>query len=219
LVRNYDTPLEVSSHIKDTADNGGNTASFAPTFATTFAPSFGRRSLLGLACGALASAFLMPEQEALAAALKPVKERRITFHHLHTGERLSGVYWANGRYVPDFLTAVNRVLRDHHDGSIHKIDPRLLDILRLLRSRLDTKQPIEVICGYRSPQTNAKLVAATDGVARNSLHMRGMAIDLRISGRRLNQVRRAARSLRAGGVGYYPRSNFVHVDTGDVRYW
>ena len=145
--------------------------------------------------------------------------RRLAFDNLHTGERVSVDYWTDGAYVPDALDCVNKVLRDFRTGDVHPIEPTLLDLLSLLRRRVETDSPIEVISGYRSPKTNAKLHEASSGVASNSLHMQGMAIDIRIPGCALPNLRKAALAMRAGGVGYYPKSNFVHVDVGRVRTW
>jgi len=117
------------------------------------------------------------------------------------------------------MREIEHLMRDYRTGTVHAIDRRLIDIVYHLNRMLGSHRPVEVISGYRSPQTNAFLRATTDGVAQNSYHMRGQAIDLRLPGHSLSQLRRAALSLRAGGVGYYPASNFVHVDTGPVRHW
>jgi uncharacterized protein YcbK (DUF882 family) len=145
-------------------------------------------------------------------------ERLLSFYNLHTAERLKVVYWADGAYVPESLAAINRVLRDHRTGSVHEIDQRLLDLLSQVRSKLDTSEPFQIISGYRSPATNAVLHERSNGVAKHSLHMDGMAADIRIEGRSLEALRDVARSLKSGGVGYY-RSQFVHVDVGRVRTW
>lgn len=147
------------------------------------------------------------------------KARRLSIESLHTGERLSTVYWADGQYLPGALDEVNWVLRDHRNNASHPMDPRLLDLLAALDNAFDGGATFQVISGYRSPETNKMLVAASDGVARGSLHLQGQAIDIRIPGVRLASLRDAAMSLQAGGVGYYARSDFVHVDTGRVRHW
>ncbi len=141
------------------------------------------------------------------------------FHNLHTGEFLDAVYRIDGRYVPAELTRVDWVLRDYRTGEVREIDRSLLDLLSALRDTLGTGEPFEVISGYRSAATNALLAATTGGVARHSLHVVGMAIDIRVPGRSLEVLRAAAKSLHGGGVGYYPKSDFVHVDVGRVRYW
>lgn len=148
-----------------------------------------------------------------------VRERSVTLHHRHTGESLKTVYFADGRYQPEELRAATHHLRDWRDNTTRPIDPKLLDLLWSLRRSLDTTDPIQVFCGYRSPQTNAMLRRRHYGAARHSLHMQGMAIDLQVPNRSLRGIRSAAMALKGGGVGYYPRSGFVHVDTGEIRYW
>ena len=145
--------------------------------------------------------------------------RALSFDNLHTGEKLNTVYWEHGQYIPDGLDKINYILRDFRRNEIKPIDPRLLDLLVALRSRLGTEAPYEVISGYRSPVTNAMLHARSEGVALHSMHVEGRAIDINVPGRSLRILHLAALSLRGGGVGYYPRSNFVHVDTGRVRQW
>lgn len=157
---------------------------------------------------------LVPIRRAAAADV-----RVLALRSLHTGEFVRATYWAAGRYVRDGLAEIDRLLRDHRSNTVHPIDRRLLEVLGTLRDRLETREAFEVISGYRSPETNARLVASTRGVASTSLHVAGMAVDIRVPGRPLVAVRDAARSLGAGGVGYYPDSNFIHVDVGRVRSW
>lgn len=147
--------------------------------------------------------------------------RALAFDNLHTGEKLELEYWRDGAYLPDALSAVNHVLRDFRTGDIHPIAPQLLDLLAGLRNSLETREPVSVISGYRSPATNAALRGEREhsGVAAKSLHMQGMAIDIRIGGRSLTDIHSAALAIRGGGVGYYPVSDFVHVDVGRVRTW
>lgn len=154
-------------------------------------------------------------------ALADSGARTLSFDNIHTGERLKVDYWVDGRYEPGALADVNHILRDFRSGDVHPIAPGLLDLLASLRARLDTAQPVSIISGYRSPATNAMLRGenAHSGVASKSLHMQGMAIDIRIAGRSLQQVHDAALAQRGGGVGYYPASDFVHVDVGRVRRW
>ena len=146
-------------------------------------------------------------------------ERIIAFRNLHTGEFVEVVYWARGGFDADGLRRIAWVLRDHRTDEMHEIDRRLLDVLVALRTRLGTREPFDVISGYRSPATNTWLRRVTTGVARDSLHRLGQAIDVRLPDQPLPAVREAAESLRVGGVGYYPRSEFVHVDVGRVRRW
>ncbi|HEV8016748.1 MAG TPA: YcbK family protein [Stellaceae bacterium] len=179
-----------------------------------------RRDVLGFvaaaATGLIAAAnFATP---ALALPRGPAK-RVLAFHHLHTGESLDLVYWADGQYLPDATHRIALLLRDFRNDEIHPIDPKLLDLLARLRGTLRSASPYLVIGGYRSPETNEMLQETTEGVASNSLHMVGQAIDLRVPGRALSAVRRAAIGMKAGGVGYYPHSDFVHVDVGPVRHW
>jgi uncharacterized protein YcbK (DUF882 family) len=171
--------------------------------------------LRGMAGAAALSATAMPA----AAARRLLTPRALAFNNLHTGERLHTVYWADGRYLPEAMRHINWLLRDFRTDQVHPMDPALLDLLADLQARLHTREPFQVISGYRSPETNAMLASLGDGVAQNSQHLLGKAIDIRVPGRRLDHVRAAALSLRRGGVGYYPRSDFVHVDTGRVRYW
>ena len=139
--------------------------------------------------------------------------------NLHTGERFSSVYYANGSYLPDALAEATRVMRDWRTGDEHFIDPTLFDALHAVGGKLETRKPFQIISGYRSPKTNAMLHRRSNGVAEHSQHTVGKAIDLRIEGIELSNLRAAATAISAGGVGYYPVSNFVHVDTGRVRQW
>jgi uncharacterized protein YcbK (DUF882 family) len=151
--------------------------------------------------------------------LTRVPERSLSFLNLHTSETLKTVYWADGNYIPESLSQVNRLMRDHRSGEVCEIDCRLLDLLCELRMHMETTNHFEVISGYRSPATNSALRAHSTGVAENSLHTRGMAADIRLPKLSLASLRRAAMGMKAGGVGYYPASQFVHVDVGRVRFW
>lgn len=176
-----------------------------------------RRFLFGLALPALGGlAAALPAGPAMAAR-RP--ERGLVIHHQHTGEWLRTVYYADGVYLQDSLRDINRVLRDWRNDQIVAIDPKLLDIVYMVQARLGSQAPLEVVCGYRSPQTNSMLRRRSRAVAKNSLHMHGMAVDIAFPGRELGQVRRAAETLAAGGVGYYPGSGFIHIDSGPVRAW
>lgn len=147
-------------------------------------------------------------------------ERRLSLYNLHTGETLNTTYWADGIYVEDELTAVNRLLRDHRSDEVNPIDRKLLDRLYTLQQQLDSESTYQVISGYRSPASNAKLQKLSNGgVAKRSLHMQGRAIDIRLPGVELTHLRHAALKQKAGGVGFYERSNFVHLDTGRTRFW
>lgn len=185
-----------------------------------------RRNFLGIGAAAAAAAlvpgkaFAATAPAARAGGLAP--ERALSFFHTHTGERLTTAYCSGGDYIGGALQHVNTLLRDFRVNEIKPIDPDLLDLLFELNGTLETAQPFHVISGYRSPQTNAMLHergGAQSGVATHSLHMEGKAIDIRVPGVKLEHLRDAAKSLKIGGVGFYPASNFVHVDTGRVRYW
>jgi len=180
-----------------------------------------RRSFLGY--GALATAAaLVPARAQAATASGAKRERSLSFFHTHTGERLKIAYCCDGQYQPEALAQLNHLLRDFRVNEEKPIDPQLFDLLYELGGTLDNDQPFHIISGYRSPQTNLMLRdrgGAHTGVASNSLHMVGKAIDIRVPGVKLDHLRGAAASLKLGGVGFYPSSNFVHVDTGRVRYW
>lgn len=152
-------------------------------------------------------------------AARAAGTRALKFAHTHTGERLVVEYFDKDAYVPNALAAVNHFLRDFRTGEVHAIDEGLLDLLHGLTSLTETTRPFQVISGYRSPATNAQLRQVSEGVAAGSLHMRGQAIDIRLGDVRLDRLRRAALTVRGGGVGYYPAADFVHVDTGRVRSW
>lgn len=145
--------------------------------------------------------------------------RELAFYNRHTGENLKASYWADGNYLPDALTDINHILRDYRTNDVLPMELPLLDLLYTLQGVLATPKPFQIISGYRSPKTNAMLAAHSGGVAKTSLHMQGRAVDIYIEGIPLDQLRRAAIALQVGGVGYYPESNFVHVDTGRVRAW
>lgn len=160
-----------------------------------------------------------PELAAAPSSALPLTPGKLAFFNTHTGEKLSLVYRERGEYLTDAMAAIDHLLRDHRTDEVAAIDPALLDQLSKLGKLLGANQPFHVISGYRSPKTNAMLAARSGGVAKKSLHMLGQAIDIRLPGRPLTDVRRAALSMQAGGVGYYHRSNFVHLDTGRVRAW
>lgn len=172
-----------------------------------------RRNLLkGTVALALAGLGVRP----VLAANQP---RELAFYNLHTGESLKTQYWAEGSFIADGLADINHILRDFRTNQVQSIEPNLLELLYQLQTSLGSSQPFQIISGYRSPITNANLASHSEGVAKHSLHMEGKAIDLRIEGVTLNHLRQAAIALRGGGVGYYPNSNFVHVDVGRIRSW
>ncbi len=179
-------------------------------------PNLARRELLKFGAAAGLSAIAAP---AWAQNLDVWEPRRAVLDNLHTGERFNAVYYANGSYLPDALSEATRVMRDWRTGDEHFIDPELFDALHAIGGRLETSKPFQIISGYRSPRTNAMLRGRSGGVAEHSQHVLGKAIDVRLEGVDLTNLRNAALDLGAGGVGYYPVSNFLHIDTGRVRQW
>jgi len=181
-----------------------------------------RRSLIK---GGIASALVLTSTpRALGAPAligrQQLDIRSLSFDCVNTGEQLKTVdYWIEGEYVPDALAAINKALRDFMSGQVHPIAPELLDAMHQIGRRLETDCRFELICGYRSPETNAKLSRMYSGVAPHSLHMNGQAADIALPGRPLREVHETALALRAGGVGFYPDQNFVHIDVGRVRRW
>lgn len=145
--------------------------------------------------------------------------RTLSFFNLYTRESITVTYRRNGAYVQSALDRLNYFLRDSRNGMHVRVDPALFDILWLVRRRLRSNAAYQVLSAYRSPETNAWLASYTSGVASNSRHMRGQAMDVTLPGRSVAQLRAAGMELGMGGVGYYPRSGFVHLDTGPVRYW
>lgn len=170
-----------------------------------------------------AAGVLLPGAASCALAFAPASSadaRRLSFNHLHTNERTALVYALGRDFVPRALDHLNHFLRDHYSGEVGQMDPQLYHLLHRVRLELGTELPFHVISGYRSPHTNETLrTTRGGGVARRSLHMDGKAIDVRLPGVQLSDLRDAAIALKAGGVGYYARDNFVHIDTGRVRSW
>lgn len=177
------------------------------------------RSKRRLLCflGASAGCFAAPAVFAKSSPAKGV--RSLAFLNTHTGEKIEADFWVDGKYQSDVLSAIDHVLRDHRSDEVRKMDPALLNLLHRLTVTLGSQQPVEIISAYRSPATNAKLRSRSGTVAKNSYHTRGMAVDIRVPDRKLSDVYYAARSLDAGGVAFYERSDFVHVDVGPVRTW
>ena len=145
--------------------------------------------------------------------------RSLAMYNPHTGESINLVYCENGYYVPGALAEINHFFRDFRANLIKPIDPRLLDLLHAIHQSSDATKPFNLVSGYRSPQTNAMLAAQFEGVARHSMHIEGKAADINLPGRQLSILQRIALAMRFGGVGYYPQSGFVHVDTGRIRHW
>jgi uncharacterized protein YcbK (DUF882 family) len=172
-----------------------------------------RRFFLGFGL-VVAGGFISPA--ARAAMTMP---RKLSFLHTHTGETLTTTYWQNGIYDERALGELNYILRDFINGEQVPIHRELLDLLASLHQRLGSHAPFEIISAYRSPSTNAMLASHSDGVAKNSYHMKAMAIDIRLADVDLDKLHRVAVEMKQGGVGIYHKSDFVHVDVGPVRYW
>jgi uncharacterized protein YcbK (DUF882 family) len=167
----------------------------------------------------LASGLILPPSVLAVPRPDEKNERYLKFYNTHTQERLEVCYRRDGRYDRDAVQAVHNILRDHRTNEVHPIDLRLLDFLHAIRIQAGRDCCLHIISGYRSPTTNAALRRKSRGVARKSLHMVGHAADIRIPGIRTSTVRQIALNLRRGGVGYYAKSDFVHVDIGRVRAW
>jgi uncharacterized protein YcbK (DUF882 family) len=154
------------------------------------------------------------------ASSTALEQFRLRLHHLHTGENLDVVYRVGDRYLPDAVQQLDHFLRDHRTGDVTQYDPREFDLLHSIVAKLGRPDAeIDIVCGYRTPWSNNFLRSHSSGVAEHSQHMLGKAIDIRIPGFSTAEVREAALSLHAGGVGYYPVSQFVHVDVGPLRQW
>jgi uncharacterized protein YcbK (DUF882 family) len=176
-----------------------------------------RRSFLQLSLATLASTAVTP---AFAVALPHVRSmRELAIHNLHTEERLRVTYWKDGKYDRAALAKINHLMRDHYSGDSFPIDPRLMDLMYDLQNRVKNDHPVELVSGYRSPKTNMMLASYSDGVAKKSFHTKGMAMDIRLPGTSLAQLHDTALAMKRGGVGYYPDSQFVHIDVGPLRRW
>ena len=146
--------------------------------------------------------------------------RTLSFKNTHTDEQLTVTYWRNGGYEQAALDEINYILRDFRTGDVHPINCGLLNLLSVVKQKMGvSREPVNIISGYRSPKSNAALRNRSEGVARRSYHLRGMAIDIRLPNIETAHIARQARALAVGGVGYYPESDFVHVDVGPVRTW
>ena len=177
-----------------------------------------RRRLIKIGLVA-AAASIVPYNSFAAAKELLNDERRICIYNLHTKEQVDTVFWKDGSYIPEALKELNHIFRDHYNGSERLIKRDLFNLLYAIQRKLQCNEPFQLISGYRSRSTNEMLRQRNKGVSRRSLHMRGMAADIRLPGDKLKTLRKAAFELQKGGVGYYPRSNFVHLDVGNVRFW
>ncbi len=174
-----------------------------------------RQFLHGLTMTAGSVTLLSPWQNLLASA----DSRTLSFYHTHTGERLKLSYFEDGQYHADALDEFNHFLRDHRTGEVYSMDLQLIDILSAIRNVTESQGTFEIISAYRSPKTNKALRQQGGGVAKRSLHMQGRALDIRLTDVRTADLRKAALAMKSGGVGYYPKSNFIHLDNGRVRFW
>ena len=182
-----------------------------------------RRSFLK-SSAVLASVLAAPAivRAAPAAAASPFAmphERTLRLYNTHTGESLRTVFWAEGQFVPDAMADINKLLRDHRNNQVAQMDPKLLFLLDQVSNAVGGDSAVHIISGYRSPASNQLLAETTNGVAKHSMHLDGKAIDVRIPGRDLASLHKAALHAGGGGVGYYPDSQFVHMDTGRLRHW
>ncbi|MDH3616716.1 MAG: DUF882 domain-containing protein [Gammaproteobacteria bacterium] len=174
---------------------------------------YGRRAIKSL-LGAMIVILLLPAKPIMA-----VDERQLSFYHTHTGKELQVTYQRNGEFLDSALSAINNFLYDFRTGDATSIDPELVDLIYEVREAAGGRGTVEVISAYRSPETNEMLRSRSSGVAKNSQHLFGKAIDIRLRDVELTKVRDAALAMKRGGVGYYETSNFVHIDTGRVRRW
>ena len=147
------------------------------------------------------------------------EEKFLSLYNPYTKESFDGVYWRNEAYVAGALKNINHLMRDTRTDAIKPIDMDLLDLIFSISIKLNPQKPLHVICGYRTSKTNALLLKRNKSVAKNSYHMKGQAVDIHLPGLKTAVLRRAAYELKKGGIGYYPRHGFVHIDVGPVRYW
>lgn len=177
-----------------------------------------RRSLLGIF--AATSVVAAPTYSNAFGVLRGAGDiRRVRMYSGRTGESIDTIYWIEGEYIKEVMKEINYFMRDFRSGDKIGIDPRTVDIMAASHRLLDVNEPYMLLSGYRSPATNAMLRSRSRGVARNSLHMKGQAADLRLKSRSVGQMAKAAEACASGGVGRYSRSNFVHMDCGPVRHW
>jgi len=188
-----------------------------PAFTLGEAPQFNRRAFLGLALG---SAFTLGSgSTAFAGVLAGLPERRLRLRNVHTGDNFDGVYWRGGKYQAAAIKRLSWVLRDFRAGKVKPFDPHLFDVLEALAHHMGSTEPFEVISGYRTRATNEAKRRYDGDVARNSYHVRAQAIDVSLPGRSVSGIHHVAVKMAVGGVGFYPGSGFVHLDTGPVRTW
>jgi uncharacterized protein YcbK (DUF882 family) len=177
-----------------------------------------RRDFLKTAAGI---ATLLASPVAFAKSEKLKGARTISLHNLHTEEKIKVDYWIDGKYQPEALAELDLVLRDHRQNEVCSMDPKLIDILHNIQNATvgNADKHVQILSAYRSPTTNSNMRRYKRGVAKNSFHMVGQAVDIRIPGVGNYDVFRAAQNLKEGGIGYYGRTGFIHLDTGTYRTW
>jgi uncharacterized protein YcbK (DUF882 family) len=191
---------------------------FPKPYSFTLNDVLSRRNLLKLTlCSSLLSIF--PKLTFAAIDEIALKEKSLSLFNPRTKESFEGIYYSNGDYVPKALDIINHIMRDTRTGDVKIIDKSLLDLIYALSLKLKPKEPFQIISGYRTPKTNNLLRKRGKGAAKNSYHLKGQAADIRLPGFRTSVLRKAAYELKSGGVGYYPKSRFVHIDIGPIRYW
>ncbi len=184
----------------------------------TPAPLIDRRKFIRMGLITVAAAVI--PGNALASAFEPASGiRELNLYNVSTHEDLKVVYWKEGWYIPEALAEINHIFRDYRTGKVKTIKKELLDLLFNIRKNINVDEPFHIISGYRSPRSNAILRTHQKNVAKNSLHMYGKAVDIRMPGFSLRTLRREVMKLKKGGVGYYPHARSIHVDIGEVRYW
>ena len=177
-----------------------------------------RRNLLRIF--AAATVIAAPTFSKAAGLLKGAGDvRRVHMYSGRSGETVNAIYWVDGEYIPEVVKEISHFMRDLRVDSSIDMNPHNMDIISATHHLLDIKEPYMLLSGYRTPQTNAMLRSESHGVAKNSLHIQGMAADLRLKSRSVKQMAKAAEACAAGGVGHYYHSNFVHMDCGPVRTW
>ncbi len=179
--------------------------------------SLNRRDFLKFTMGGATLATFLPTQA--FAALTQKNNKVLSFKNLHTGERLETCFFSDNQFIVSELNKINHICRDFRRNEVHEIDKELLTQVNAIQTLLRSDAEVQIISGYRSPATNEQLRSSSGGVAKKSFHMLGKALDFRLKGVPLDEVRDVAISLKAGGVGYYPKSNFIHIDTGRARSW
>ena len=177
-----------------------------------------RRCFLKIGLQATAFSLLpMPALASMGRLLLP--ERSLSFYNTHTNESLDVCYYFKGQYQPFALKKIDYILRDHRANKTKPINLRLIDLLHSISTTMHHQVQFHIISGYRTPETNAMLRTKSNGIASSSLHLKGQAVDIRTPDCDTNRLRDICLKLRSGGVGYYPKSDFVHVDVGKIRVW